>query len=400
MTVTEQTAAGWHQDLGRGAAGTALARVTVARLAGLPPRAALPWIRGMTADPLAASMSASLFYGAPAVAFVLHTGDHPAYAPMLAALDESISDLTRLKLAAAYKRMARGQLTQPSEYDLISGLTGLGLYHLARHGPAASGMTGAVLEYLVALAQPVRQHGVSLPGWWSGTGPSGTPDPAWPGGHLNLGMAHGIAGVLALLSGAMRSGIHVEGHAETITALCATFDRYRQGSSERPWWPPTITLSEYRQGPAGAERQARPSWCYGTPGQARAQQLAGLAMGDRERMRTAEHALAGCVLDPQAAGLLTDASLCHGWAGAVQALRRAAADALDPLPVQAALRTAERGLEDHLTRMGPPASSGFLEGTSGIQLAQDDLPRQGSELPAWDACLLLAATRITDNERR
>ena len=151
MTSASATSAGWHQDLGRGAAGTALAGLAAARLTGLPPRATASWVRGMTAGPVTANASASLFYGAPAVAFVLHTGAHPAYAPMLGALDEHVNDLTTLKLAAAYERIGRGELTRPGEYDLISGLTGLGLYHLVRHGPAGSGMTAAVLGYLVAL---------------------------------------------------------------------------------------------------------------------------------------------------------------------------------------------------------------------------------------------------------
>jgi hypothetical protein len=153
---------------------------------------------------------------------------------MLAALDKHVNDLTALKLAAAYERIDRGKLARPGEYDLIRGLTGLGAYHLVRHGSADSGMTSAVLGYLVALAEPVRRHGESLPGWWSGTGPAGTPDPAWPGGHLNLGMAHGIAGILALLSGAMRAGMEVDGQAGAVSELCATFDRYRQASAACP----------------------------------------------------------------------------------------------------------------------------------------------------------------------
>jgi hypothetical protein len=389
VTSTGTTSTGWHQDLGRGAAGAALARIVTARLSELPPRAAASWIKAMTAGPVTASASASLFYGAPAVAFVLHTGAHPAYATMLAALDEHINDLTTLKLTDAYERMDRGELTRPSEYDLISGLTGLGLYHLVRHGLAASGMTTPVLKYLVALSEPVSQHGISLPGWWSGTGPASTPDPAWSKGHLNLGMAHGIAGCLALLSGAMRVGIQVDGHAKAVGELCATFDRYRQGGSGSPWWPATISFSEYSLGTPSSGRQTRPSWCYGTAGHARAQQLAGLALNDQERMRVAEHALAGCVLDRQVTGLLTDASLCHGWAGLVQALCRATRDARDPRPLQTALRTARQGMEDQLTRTGPPDSSGLLEGTSGIMLAQNDLPRAGGAPPAWDACLLL-----------
>jgi len=73
----------------------------------------------------------------------------------------------------------------------------------------------------------------------------------------------------------------------------------------------------------------------------------------------------------------------------VQALWRAARDALDPGPLRAALREARRGMEDHLARAGPLTSSGLPEGTSGIQLAQNDLPQAGGEPPAWDACLLL-----------
>jgi hypothetical protein len=308
---------------------------------------------------------------------------------MLAALDQHINDLTAVKLAAAWERVDRAELTRPGEYDLISGLTGLGVYHLVRHGPASSGMTTAVLEYLVALTEPACLHGESLPGWWSGTGPAGTPDPAWPAGHLNLGMAHGGAGILALLSGAMRAGIRVDGHTRAVSELCAVFDRFRQGSSACPWWPAMISLSDYTQGTASQGRQARPSWCYGTPGQARAQQLAGLALRDPGRVRVAEQALAGCVLDRQAACLLTDASLCHGWAGVVQALERATSDAFDPQPLQAALRAARQGMEDQLARLGPPASSGLLEGTSGILLAQNDLPGRASRPPSWDACLLL-----------
>ena len=389
MTSMDTKAAGRHQDLGSGAAGTALVRIATARSSGLTSRAIEPLIKAMTAEPITANASAGLFYGAPAVAFVLHTAANPAYRTVLAKLDEHINNLTAQKLAAAYQRMDRGELTRPSEYDLISGLTGLGVYHLVRHGSASSGMTAAVLDYLVALAEPVRGHGVSVPGWWSGTGPASTPDPAWPEGHLNLGMAHGIAGILALLSGAMRAGAQVQGHVEVISELCATFDRYRQGSIACPRWPPVISLGKYSHGTAHTARRARPSWCYGTPGQARAQQLAGLAFGDHERMLTAERALTGCVLDRHVTGLLTDASLCHGWAGAVQTIRRAAADALSPGPLRIALRTARQCMEDQLTRIGPPASTGLLEGRSGIQLAQNDLSQAGSEPPAWDACLLL-----------
>jgi lantibiotic biosynthesis protein len=247
----------WHQDLARGAAGAALARIAVARRTGLPPSATAPWIEAMMQRPVTANSSAALYYGAPAVAFALHTAADPAHAGMLTTLDKHINNLTARKLAAARQRMDRGELPPLKEYDLISGLTGVGAYHLVRHGSAASGMTSAILSYLIALAEPVRRGGASLPGWWSSTDPVGMPEPE---GNLNLGMAHGIAGVLALLSAAMRAGIQVEGQAEAVRELCATFDRYRQGSSASPWWPETISRSEYNDGTANPGRRSRPSW--------------------------------------------------------------------------------------------------------------------------------------------
>lgn len=179
MTSVDTTTAGWHQDLGRGGTGVALARIVSVRLSGLPPRATAPSIRAMMASPVTASASASLFYGAPAVAFVLHTTAHPAYAAMLATLDGHVNDLTAMKLAAAYERMDRGELTRPSEYDLISGLAGLGVYHLVRHGSAGPGMTSAVLDYLVALSAPVCRNGVSCRG--GGAAPVPRACPTRPG---------------------------------------------------------------------------------------------------------------------------------------------------------------------------------------------------------------------------
>ena len=98
---------------------------------------------------------------------------------MLAALDEHVNDLTALKLAAAYERIDRGELARPGEYDLISGLTGLGAYHLLRHGPAGPGMTAAVLGYLVALAN--RPAGTESPCPAGGAAPAPRARPTRPG---------------------------------------------------------------------------------------------------------------------------------------------------------------------------------------------------------------------------
>jgi hypothetical protein len=245
-----------------------------------------------------------------------------------------------------------------------------------------------VLAYLVRLTEPVHSNGETLPGWWYGQHPHDQPAQHWPGGHGNLGLAHGITGPLALLATAMRRGVTVTGHTEAITSICSWLDRWRVGSGPSAWWPGRITRAEWQAGATRQRGPQRPSWCYGTPGMARAQQLAALATNDRRRQRQAENALAGCVADQQQLAQLRDASLCHGWAGLLHTTRRVASDADDDSPLAAALPSLHARLEQHLSRSGPP-DDGLLEGRAGIQLAQQTNPTGQTSASRWDACLLL-----------
>ncbi|MGH3804316.1 MAG: lanthionine synthetase LanC family protein, partial [Pseudonocardiaceae bacterium] len=166
--------------------------------------------------------------------------------------------------------------------------------------------------------------GEPLPGWWTANGPNDRLSRRWPGGHGSPGIAHGIAGPLALLSTAMRRGVTVTGHADAIERICDWLEQWRGGTRSRPWWPGMISLREWKARTLRQPGPQRPSWCYGTPGLARAQQLAALALADEQRQRRAENILAGCVTDDTQLAQLGDASLCHGWAGLIQTTRRAA----------------------------------------------------------------------------
>ena len=115
------------QSLSEGAAGAAL----LAAERGKDPR---PWLAEMVAEPVSAHPDeAGLFEGAPAVAFTftLTTTDQPR---ALARLDAHVESITRTRLDAALRCMDAGELPTKREFDLISGLTGLGVYLLHRHG--------------------------------------------------------------------------------------------------------------------------------------------------------------------------------------------------------------------------------------------------------------------------
>lgn len=327
------------------------------------------------------------YRGAPAVAFALHAAQSPVYANACSALDKQIATLSRERLQLAHERISDGHLPALREFDLISGLTGIGTYWLRTHGDCDR--LRDVLAYLVRLTEPLPVVGETLPGWWTSHGPDDRPSADWPGGHANLGMAHGIAGPLALLALAYRRGITVREHADAIQRICDWLDQWHCETVSSSWWPGVITAADWKAGGLLQHGPQRPSWCYGTPGLARAQQLAGQALDDASRKRVAEYALASCVADEMQLSLLRDASLCHGWAGLIQTTWRIAHDADPDSPLAALLPKLRIRMDHHLQRHGPPPGDGLLEGMVGICLSRRTVEADAAPVSHWDTCLLL-----------
>jgi lantibiotic biosynthesis protein len=379
----------WRQALAGGALGVALLHVERAR-AGIGPWShAEAWLRYTASGPIDDGPGSHLHYGAPALAYVLHhaAADHPGrYACALTILDARIGAVTTTRVDAAHRRIDTGHPPPLCEFDAIRGLTGLGAYWL--HRDPARPELHCILEYLVRLTEPLPAGADplarALPGWWTHLATDGRRSAAFPHGHANHGLSHGIAGPLALLALAARAGHTVPHHHAAIGRILHWLDRWQRADADgRTWWPYWTTTPDPDHPDARQLRDGRPSWCYGTPGIARAQQLAGLALGDTTRARDAETALLNATAAPDLAGRLDNLGLCHGLAGALLIIRRAAADSPnhhlhDHVADLQQLLT--RGLADGL---GAAAGRfGLLDGAGGIALSLADTG------PGWDACLL------------
>jgi hypothetical protein len=390
-----------RQHLAFGPAGIALLHIERAA-AGLGPwQRAHDWLAFATRRPFTCGPDSHPFYGAPALAHALAcAADHlpGSYGRGLAALDRQVTADARTRLDAAHRRIDAGRLPALAEFDAIRGLTGYGAHLLRRDptGPAAH----AVLDYCVRLTEPVTHDGERLPGWWAPTGPSGRPDRRFPGGHANHGMAHGVGAVLALLALAARRGVTVPGHQQAMRTILAWLERWKTADGRGPAWPYWITRDELRSGRPAPSGPRRPSWCYGTAGLARAQQLAALALGDARLRADAEAALLDALTDPAQLGATTDSGLCHGFAGLAHLAARTAADAAPDTAGR--LRATIPRLLTHLVAPGTAsgdaatrllddaAGPGLLDGAAGTALG---LLGAGSAEPprtAWDACLLVA----------
>jgi hypothetical protein len=373
------------QSLAHGAAGIAMLHIERAHIGAGAWRTAHAWVNAASGEEISAADDTGLFIGAPALAFVLHAAGADGvtrYGPTLACLDRHVTALTHRRVDAARARIARREPACFAEYDLLRGLTGLGA-HLLAHHPGDDSLE-RVLTYLVHLSRPLRTDGGIVPGWWVCHDPQLGQSPDFPGGHANLGLAHGITGVLALLAQSLRRGITVAGHRDAIDEICAWLDTWRQDTVSGPWWPQWVTRDETRAGRPNQYGPSRPSWCYGTAGLARAQQLAGIAAGDIHRQQLAEHALTAALSDPVQLARISDTSLCHGWAGLYQAVWRAAQDALTP-----AVGAHLPHLAAHLTRPRQVDGTGFLDGDAGAALVRHTVGRDTPPVSGWDACMLI-----------
>jgi lantibiotic biosynthesis protein len=388
------------QSLYQGAAGIALVHIERAHSGTGSWQSAHAWVTAAARGGVSAADDNGLHSGAPALAYVLHAAGADGiarYGSALATLDKHVTALTHRRVDAALARIDSGALPDFAEYDLLHGLTGIGAY-LLQHAPGGDAVE-RVLEYLVSLTAPVGFDGTVLPGWWVPHDPHVRRSPDFRGGHANLGIAHGITGPLALLAQALRRGITVDGHREAIDTICAWLDTWRQDADAGLWWPQWVNRDELCAGRPEQRGPLRPGWCYGTPGLARAQQIAAIATHDTARQEMAESALARCLSDPAQLTRITDGGLCHGWAGLYQTAWRAALDARTPeirmglSPVVDRLvrfaRAGQPEQAEQASRSSGTTADGLLEGAAGLALALQMAAHPVPPTSVWDACLLI-----------
>ena len=312
------------------------------------------------------------------------------YRRLLAALDVAL--LPQATAAAAGLAAQRGGVSV-SQYDLISGLTGMGAYLLARRDdPAAATALEAVVESLVALGG--EEEG--LPRWYS---PPALLDEymlqSYPTGNLNCGLAHGIPGPLGLLALAYRAGVIVPGQAEAIDRIAAWLAGHTVADEWGVNWPTGVPLDT----PDRAEGPSRSAWCYGGPGVARALWLAGAALDQPATRDLAVRAMEAVYRRPLAARRIDSPTFCHGVAGLLQITLRFAHDTGLPQFRAAAraltrqlldLREPEtllgyRSIEQEGQRVDQP---GLLDGAPGVALVL--LAAAGGVEPTWDRLFLLS----------
>ncbi|MFJ9417815.1 lanthionine synthetase C family protein [Streptomyces sp. NPDC101227] len=268
-------------------------------------------------------------------------------------------------------------------FDVINGLTGTGAYLLLHHQElTARTALRTVLTTLVALCGAGDAPHWQTPVWALDDADLRT---EFPHGLLNCGLAHGIPGPLAMMCLALEAGINVPGQRAAARSTATWLANHRTDDLWGPNWPGRASPPD-QPGPANS-RTARASWCYGSPGVARALWLAGRALDDPGLRDLAVEAMKSTYRRPAAHRRIDNTpGLCHGLAGLLHITTRFAYDTGCPQFADAAADITQRLLDPRTTL--PSGEPGFLDGAAGVVLAL--LAAATNETPTWYRALLLA----------
>ncbi|TCP58214.1 lanthionine synthetase-like protein [Tumebacillus sp. BK434] len=284
-----------------------------------------------------------------------------------------------------------GHSVQAADFELVLGMSGVGRYLLlSAERPEMKAALLGVLDYLVALTKPVEVEGVEVPGWYIRFDQLATPAERHlsPQGHLNLGLSHGIPGVLGLLALALEAGIEVPGQREAIDRIADWLIAWRQTDETGSFWPTHVTWEDLHAGRV-LKPHYREGWCYGAPGVARTLWLAGRAVGRSAWQELAVESYRETFRRPEALWDAPKPNFCHGRAGLLHLTAAMAADSgAGDLAAQA-----DRLREWVLDKYAPDSvfgygeEAGLLNGAAGIALVL--LGTLGETSTDWDTAFLI-----------
>lgn len=281
-----------------------------------------------------------------------------------------------------------------ADYDLILGLVGLGVYALERlPRPAAA----RCLEEIVARLE--ERSTAAGPGrsWW--TPPQHLPEhqrAVYPDGYFNLGAAHGVPAVVALLARIARAGVAERKARELAEGGARWLLANLLPESPGARFPTCIA-------PGVLVRPARSAWCYGDPGTVLCLLMAARALSDGGLERTALEIAREAARRPAEHSEVMDAGLCHGAAGLGHVYNRLHQATGEPLFQEAATAWLTRALElrrpgegvagycawtqlPGTDQVGWVPDGSLLTGAAGIALAF--LAACHPFVPAWDGMLM------------
>lgn len=268
------------------------------------------------------SINLSLFGGLTGACFAIQQASRgrSRYQKLLSRLNSHLIQNTKKSFLDPLKEnIELGIPVSPTLYDPISGITGIGIYAISNlECPQMNLFLHDMLNICICLTQKIHVGSNEVPGWYVPQQYQFLEEDKkkYPKGNFNLGIAHGVSGILAFLCIAASHGIVLKGHLEAIQTLTLWVLSKKQQQDKQVYWKGRIPLEEE----LGEEhiKDFKPmtgAWCYGTAGISRTLYLAGKVLHDPLIQKNALDAFLSIFPYKEGDSFLADPSFCHGVAG-------------------------------------------------------------------------------------
>lgn len=263
--------------------------------------------------------NSSLFSGLAGICFAIHLAskENTRYQTLLTQLNVILIKNIEVEYLLSIEETKRAaQPLSSFQYDVITGISGVFGYVLEYvHIEAMQALAQRMVRALVLLKEPILQEGIELPGWYTPVNYLIREEQRaqYQQGSFDTGVAHGVAGCLAVLSKAYLKEIAVENQVETIQKMAFWL---KENQIEGKKWPAKfrfnaksknyleVTTDFYRDG-----------WCYGAPGIASSLFLAAKALQNDSLKKEAIQIMKAVCERFDSQQNLECVSFCHGLAG-------------------------------------------------------------------------------------
>ncbi|MCR5835334.1 MAG: lanthionine synthetase C family protein [Lachnospiraceae bacterium] len=224
-------------------------------------------------------------------------------------LKQHINNMIRDNMDDYLKELYGSEYSFMRDYDVISGLSGILSYTILESDLAD--VNKSIGEYLVFRCKSIQYKNIKIHGLYIPKDNQFLEQDRenYPEGNYNLGLSHGIPGVLIALCMLKKHKYKIEFLDEAIES-CATL-LYKYISKEEKRWIGFLSMEDYLEGEVNDSR-TRDAWCYGSPGVSYALCVAGKLLQNEEYCNLAIAVMKNMIGNIK--GLFSP-SFCHGYIG-------------------------------------------------------------------------------------
>lgn len=336
-------------------------------------------------------LTGSLYSGAAGIALsILHLReDDEKYKNLLDSLNRYIEYFVREKIEGFNL-----ENITPPDYDVIEGLSGILSYLLLINDEQYDDLKILIINFLSNLTK--ENKGLISLYIKSENQMSQSESEMYPLGCLNMGLAHGLAGVGCILAYAHIKGYSNEASLSALQKIIFIYEKFELERKNQFLWKDGLVADELKKEKVIREASfIRDAWCYGGPGISLLYLYGGLALDNDYFVDKAEKILESAM---QRKLGIDSYMICHGYSGLIE-ICSLFKRLLNTKKFDSYIEEFNVNSEQILEEYGDESGTGFLEGISGCILVLSKF-EYSINFTYWRQALLLFDDFLKGGKRK